>query len=310
MQALLGLQILMAILIVMIIMFLLRQRRVAKFEKRFAPFTLKSVTNEDLSLGDSFQSNLVKMVKKLTNIMKHLPFYKAKLEVKNSTLTKEDFITIKIILSVGVLVLVFILDLFNFLNMKLVLYLLLVILTFLITNIVLAIYNYNYLKKLDKALNFLVKEFYDLVNLGETPKKVVEIIVKDNPFIAPFLQDFQPNTYGDIINKLYEMTKSEVLKPLLLFQNFDLKKSYYYYELNALELEKYKENQAIIKIILTVLSYILLAIPLVIIVLLFIFKPMFFKPFFSSLYGMLNLLFLVLLYLLYYLIIKYLVGVS
>ncbi len=104
MGALFVFQTIMAIVFAILVLFLIRQKRLAKYEKRFSSYTLSSVLHEKESIMDSFFDDVLKLIKKISHFLrKNILFAKLgllydDLLIFKASFTADDFNALRLIL--------------------------------------------------------------------------------------------------------------------------------------------------------------------------------------------------------------------
>ena len=328
MQALIITQTIMMVLLVMVIIFLIRQRRVAKFEKRFSYFTLNSNTDSEISISDSFTSDTMSLLRNISNKLAKIPLYKkwsnnfAKYPIlsKNAKLNPADFLTLKFILAIYFIIFLVLVDLFRGLDITIVHYFLFFILVFCLPNIFLLLFNHlrnNILKRdVTRIIGMFANEIEKNDNLldiiGAIKNEIQGPMVDELSILAFDLgngltldEAFYLMYERTHINKLYEI--ATYLKAITKTTG-DKKKAFSYLNERLIADETSKEENRIYYYLARLIAVFFIIIPPIGFILYRIFFLDNFKFLTNNFLGIMSLIMFWLIYILYLLILRFIMD--
>ena len=328
MQALIITQSIMMILLTVVIIFLIRQRRVAKFEKKFSYFALNNNNVNDVSISDSLASDTLSLLRRISNNLSKINLFKKwsnnfnkySIFSNNSKLNTADFLTLKFILAIYFIIFLILVDIFRGLNITIFHYLFFFILVFTIPNIFLLLFNSlrnNELKNnVTKIINMFANEIVHNDN-------ILEIINNIKLEVSGPMVDELSLLETDIINglsleqaiyRMYERTHIKELEEVanylrIITKTTGSKKQAFKYLNERINMRnKRREDNRIYYTLAYVIASFCLLIPLVSFGLYLYIFPDNFHVLTSNVLGYMNLIMFWLVYILYYLILRFIMD--
>jgi len=322
-----GVKILQFILILIllgVIGYLLRLYRALTLEKRIAPFSIVSKKDVEVSLLDNIFNWVWIFVKKFSKSLKKSEVLSKYGDKYNKFITYEekyikegiDYISIKLLLSIFVIILSLFTLLFHDINIDLIFFLLVFIVSFFVPDIIL---NLEYSKKRKKVEEDLLKAIIIMNNAfssGRNIMQAVEIVKTelDGPIQDEFKKIYLDITYGlslDVVfNRFYERVKLEDAKyittslTLLNKTGGDIIKVFSMIEKSIFDKKNLKNELNSLTASSQMVFKMLVAIPFVLVAIITVLNPTYFKPLLFTPFGIIVLIFTILLYVLYILVIK------
>ena len=328
MQALIITQSIMMILLTVVIIFLIRQRRVAKFEKKFSYFALNNNNVNDVSISDSLASDTLSLLRRISNNLSKINLFKKwsnnfnkySIFSNNSKLNTADFLTLKFILAIYFIIFLILVDIFRGLNITIFHYLFFFILVFTIPNIFLLLFNSlrnNELKNnVTKIINMFANEIVHNDN-------ILEIINNIKLEVSGPMVDELSLLETDIINglsleqafyRMYEKTHIKELEEVanylkIITKTTGSKKQAFKYLNERINIRnKRREDNRIYYNLAHIIAVLCLLVPPVGFVMYKVFLPDNFLILTSSVLGFMNLIMFWLVYILYYLILRFIMD--
>lgn len=324
MDGVLLLQIIIVLLIVGVIAYLLRLYRGVKLEKRLAPFAIDSVSSYESSLFDSLNKVFWIIIKKMSNILRKSTILSKYGEKYNKFILYEDrqikegidYISIKIFLSLLVIVLAFCSIAFQTINLDFMIILIIFILSFFLPDLYLNLENARKRKRIEDDLLKAIIIMNNAFNSGKNIMQAAGIVkdTLDGPIQDEFKKIYLDITYGldlDLVfNRFYERVKLEDAKyittslSLLNKTGGDIVKVFSLIEKSIFQKKNLKNELHSLTASSRFVFKLLAILPFLFGLMIFILNPSYFKPLVSSIVGIIILIITSLLYILYMVIIR------
>lgn len=318
------LQFLLILTIFGVILYLLRLFHTIKLEKRLSPFSVTSNKENELSLFDNIYSFIWIIIKKVSKILKKSVFLTNYSTKYNKYITFEekdikediDYISIKFLLAISVIILSLITLMFHTFNLDLMFIIFIFLLSFFIPDIIL---NLEYKQKRKKIEEDLLKAIIIMNNAFKSGRNIVQAveIVKtelDGPIEDEFKKIYLDITYGlelDVVfNRFYERVRLDDAKyitsslTLLNKTGGDIIKVFSMIEKSIFDKKNLKNELNSLTASSKFVFKMLVAMPFILVLFIFILNRNYFNPLISTPIGIIILLFTILLYILYILVIK------
>ncbi len=318
------LQIVLVIAFLGVIGYLLQLSRALKLEKRIGRFSVNSVKIDEVSLLDKVKLLVLKIAKKLSNILKKSVFLQRYGDKYNKYILYEDkdklegidYVSLKILLGLSILGLSFVSWAFYKIDLDFMMLIIVFLISFFIPDIILSI---NFQKKRKQIEEDLLKAIIIMNNAFQSGRNIMQAIeiVKnelDGPIQDEFKKMYLDMNYGlsleVVFERFYERVKLEDAKyitsslTLLNKTGGDITKVFKMIEKSIFDKKNLKNELDSLTAASKFVFKLLVALPFVFILIIFVLNPSYFTPLFTTPMGIIILVFTVLLYILYILIIK------
>ena len=323
-------QIISITLLTFIIVVLLRQSKALKFERRIGPFSLDPI-NQENSFFDNGFSLLWATIRKLSSILSKSHFLKnsAKKYDKYITFDEKDFkssmdyISLKLLLAIGVNLLYFLSLMFNSHNhFNIFTVIITTILVFFLPNIYLAFVYGRKRKLVEDDLLRAISIMNNSFKAGSNVTKAVETVIDelDGPIKDEFRKIYIDINYGlslDVVfNRFYERVKLEDAQyltsslSLLNKTGGNIVKVFNLIEKTFYDKKKLRNELKSLTASSVFVFRFLLFLPFAFILLILIFNPTYFNPLFKHTIGALVIGVIILLYIIYALVVKKVLKVN
>ena len=328
MQALIITQSIVMVLLILLIIFLIRQRRVAKFEKRFASFALNGNLENEMAISDSFTNDTFSLLRKISTKLAKIPLYqkwsnlfaKYPIFTRNSKLNPADFLTLKFLLMIYLLIFLILVDIFRGLDITIFHYLFWAILIFTIPNLFLILLN----QQRNKILKNDIYKIMGMINNElEHNDNLVEVIsIVKNEVTGPMSEELAlleaDIRHGISIDKamerMYMRTHINLLDEIAIFllaitkTTGEKKVAFKYLNERLKDLQQHKEESKIYYYFARLMSFLGLLIPPILFIVYRFIWPDAFAILTGSYLGYMNILMFWLVYILYYLLLKFIMD--
>lgn len=328
MQALILTQTIMSILLVIIIIFLIRQRRVAKFEKKFSYFALNSNFEQEISISDSFTNDTMSLLRRISDKLSKIPLFKKwsnnfskySIFTKNAKLNTADYLTLKFILALYFIIFLILVDLLRGLNITIFHYLFFFILVFCLPNLFLLLFNHLRNNVLKNDVTRIIGMFANEIEKNDNLLDIISAI--KNEVNGPMVDELSILS-SDLghgltldeafylmyerthINKLYEI--ASYLKAITKTTG-DKKKAFYYLNERLKDESTSKEENRIYYYLARLIAIFFLIVPPIGFVLYRLFYADNFQFLTSNFLGIMTLVMFWLIYILYLLILRFIMD--
>ena len=322
-QILITQSIVILILIVLII-YLTRQKRIIKLEKRFEDFALISIHDKEKSFFETITDYLWKFVHKLSSLLSKSVFLKKyglkyekhiKYEDKDS-ISGMDYISIKFIVGFSFILFNILTFMFQVMEMTLMSFLISFLIGFFIPDIFI---NIEYQKKRKKVEEDLLKAIIIMNNSFKSGRNIMQAvqIVKEElegPISDEFKKIYLDMTYGlsieVVFDRFYNRVKLDDAKyitsslTLLNKTGGNIVKVFGTIERSFFDKKKLKQEMQSLTSASIFVFRTLCFLPLLFILAIYILNPSYFAPIFTTTLGKMILVLVILLYTLYIMVIK------
>lgn len=314
----------MIIILLLLIVYLLHQKRAIKLQKRFDAFTLKSVVDEEKSIFDHIMAFLYKVMKKVTSLLSHSEVLKKhslrydkfiKYENKDKV-SSMDYMTVKFFTGLLLVILSFVSSMFQLTSLSLPFMFLVFILGFYIPDVFLYI---GFQKKRKKIEEDLLKAIIIMNNSFKSGRNIMQavVIVRDElegPISDEFKKIYMDMTYGlsieVVFDRFYNRVKLDDAKyiasslTLLNKTGGNIVKVFGTIEKSFFSKKKLKQEMQSLTSASIFVYRTLCVMPFLFILAIYILNPTYFTPMFETTLGRILLFITVLFYSLYIFIIK------
>lgn len=307
-----------------LVLLFLNELQDIKLERRFVPFTMKSNTERPISFFDLLAIQLKKSLKKFSNVLKksHVAMDYAKHYEKYITYEEKeekesiDFITIKLFMGLGFVLLHFITIVLKLSPKNIMTSLIAFFIGFFLLDIALAI---QFKKKRKEIESDLLQAIIIMNNSFKSGKNIMQAIstVKnelDGPIADEFKKIYMDITYGlsleVVFERFYERVKLEDAKSiassltLLNKTGGNIVKVFSTIEKSFFSKKRMQDELSSLTAASVFVFRVLVALPLVFSLIIFVLNPTYFHPLFESILGFILFFFILFLYVLYIVIIK------
>ena len=317
-------QAIVILILLILIVYLMRQKRIIRLEKRFEDFALLSIHDKEKSFFDGVAEFLWKVVHKVAKTLQKSVFLKKyavryekhiKYEDKDS-ITGMDYIAIKVLVGLSFIVFNILTFMFQVMEMSLISFLISFLIGFFIPDIFI---HLEYQKKRKRVEEDLLKAIIIMNNSFKSGRNIMQAvqIVKeelDGPISDEFKKIYLDMTYGlsiDVVfDRFYNRVKLEDAKyitsslTLLNKTGGNIVKVFGTIEHSFFDKKKLKQEMQSLTAASIFVFRTLCFLPLFFIVAIYILNPSYFAPMFETGLGRMVLALIVLLYVLYILVIK------
>lgn len=330
MDGVIILQIILILVIIGVIVYLLRLYHVTKLEKRIAPFAIQSTTYTEKSLFDQLFDFFWTFLQKISKILKKSVFLTKYSERYNKYIAYDDkekiegidFLSMKLILTMFVLLLSLLTMIFHPLKIDFIYIFTILVICFFIPDIGLKI---QYTKKRKKVEEDLLKAIIIMNNAFQSGKNIMQAtnIVKtqlDGPIQDEFKKIYLDITYGlslDVVfERFYERIKLEDAKyitsslSLLNKTGGDIIGVFSMIEKSIIDRKNMRNELHSLTASSRFVFHFLVFLPILFVLFILILNPSYFTPFFTSFLGIMIFLIILSLYVLYILIIRKLLRIE
>ncbi len=326
MQALIITQTIFSVLLVIVILFLMRQRRIAKYEKRFSYFSLASVYTDKISISDSFWQDFRLLLKKISRKLPFLPFFEkwsSLYENYNILRQKEkinalEFLILKFLIAIYFLIFLVLIQILGKLNFQGYHYLIGFAFSFTLPNLFLLVLEYFWNQKLNKQGLCFILELNDAFKQNDSVKLAVANVLKrtNNNLLKASIEQLDNDlAYGLEIDKAFWRFYLQNHIPIFykLYQYMkacyvidgSYKTSLYYLKKNLFQKEALKQEYIAHFHFVKIICFGLFIIPFLLLVWLYFSFSDYFNIMYTHPLGILSIIFILLLYILYYLLLRF-----
>lgn len=323
-------QVISIVLLLIAIIYLLKQSRFNKYERRLEDFSLVSLKDKEKPLLDRVINSIFKIVKLLSkNLEKHnfTPGLAMRYEkyIKFEDRLKKsgyDYIAGKLCLSMLIGIFSFITMMFQYTKFNLSFFVLVLILGFYLPDIYLIIDFKNKRKRIEEDLLKAIIIMNSAFKSGSNITQAVQV-VKDNlsgPISDEFKKIYIDINYGlslDVVfNRFYERVKIDDIKyitsslTLLNKTGGNIVNVFTLIEKTFFDRKKLRNELKSLTASSVFIYRLLLVMPFVLSLVIFILNKTYFAPFFNSLLGIISFVILILLYILYVIIVNKILKVK
>jgi len=310
---------LLILFIIYIISYLIKQAHIEKLERRFGPYSLHSIVDDDISWFDKIEiliKNYLIFLTKILSKSKFITNYSKKYDKYITYEEKErvkgiSFIAIKINISLILILLSIIARGFNIIS---------ILISFIVGFYLLDLVLYlNFKRKRKKVEEDLLRAIIIMNNSFKAGKNIMEAIntVKtelEGPISDEFKKIYLDMTYGlslDVVfNRFYERVKLEDAKyitsslTLLNKTGGNIVKVFNTIEHNFYNKKKLSAELKSLTSSSVFVFRVLVCLPIIFTLVVLVLNPTYFTPLFNTTLGIIILIFIVLLYILYIMVIK------
>lgn len=324
-----GLQILITqgitiLILILFIVYLLRQRRIIRLERRFEKFSLLSTDYHELSIFDICVQFLWKVDHKVSSILMKSVFlknYSNRYEKyiqfdKKEKLNGMDYISLKFILAIFLVILSIITSMFQVVNIHFFTMLLAFLIGFFLPDIFLQLEYQKKRKRIEEDLLKAIIMMNNSFKSGRNIMQAVEIVKEEleGPISDEFKKIYLDMTYGlsieVVFDRFYNRVKLEDAKyitsslALLNKTGGNIVRVFGSIERSFFEKKKLKQEMKSLTSASIFVFRTLCILPFLFITVIYLLNPTYFAPLFESTLGFFFLGFTVLLYGLYIFVIK------
>ena len=305
-------QAIVILILLILIVYLMRQKRIIRLEKRFEDFALLSIHDKEKSFFDGVAEFLWKVVHKVAKTLQKSVF----LNEDKDSITGMDYIAIKVLVGLSFIVFNILTFMFQVMEMSLISFLISFLIGFFIPDIFI---HLEYQKKRKRVEEDLLKAIIIMNNSFKSGRNIMQAvqIVKeelDGPISDEFKKIYLDMTYGlsiDVVfDRFYNRVKLEDAKyitsslTLLNKTGGNIVKVFGTIEHSFFDKKKLKQEMQSLTAASIFVFRTLCFLPLFFIVAIYILNPSYFAPMFETGLGRMVLALIVLLYVLYILVIK------
>lgn len=312
------------LLLVVLIIFLLRQRRVIKYEKRFEKFALLSTKEHEKSFFDLIYQYFWKNLHKLTVLLNRSTFlkkYSMKYEhfirfEQREEIHPMDYISLKFIIAFLFVLLNTLTAMFQLISLGLINYFFAFLLGFYLPDLFLHLEFQRKRKKVEEDLLKAIIIMNNSFKSGRNIMQAVEIVKNEleGAISDEFKKIYMDMTYGlsleVVFDRFYNRIKLDDAKyitnslTMLNKTGGNIVKVFGSIERSFFEKKKLKNEMRSLTSASIFVFRILCVLPFLFIFFIFLLNPGYFNPIFETTLGHISLIFIVLLYTLYILVIK------
>jgi Flp pilus assembly protein TadB len=321
-------QVIIIIILIIVLYNLIMVRISLKKEKRFRAYSIKSINDKHLSIGDRILNKFFKIrenfAKKLSqsNLFKNISKKYYKYQTKDNDLyypyrLLADKITIMSIFTFIYIISFIINNNFNFL-----IFIITIFIGYYVLDIILKVYYEYRLKLIENDLLKAIIVMNNAFKSGYNITQAIDIVVKDlhGPISEEFYKISVDLKYGlevkDVFNRFYERVKLEDAKyitsslSLLNLTGGNIIGIFSNIEIALTNKKKLRDELMAMTSSSNLVYKVLLGIPVILILLLLLLSPDYFKPLLSSGIGYLIISIIIILYIIYIIIIKRILKVD
>ncbi|HIR74805.1 TPA: type II secretion system F family protein [Candidatus Ventrenecus avicola] len=312
------------LILIFLIIYLIRQRRVITLEKRFEKFALISIHDYEKSFFDIIVEFFWGVVHRLGLFLKKSVFlkkyslrYEKHIKYENrNTYTGMDYIAIKFLVGLLVMILYVITVMFQLMNVSLMSLLIAFLIGFFVPDIFL---QYEYQKKRKRVEEDLLKAIIMMNNSfksGRNIMQAVEVVKEEleGPISDEFKKIYLDMTYGlsieVVFDRFYNRVKLDDAKyitsslTMLNKTGGNIVKVFSTIEKNFFSKKKLQQEMMSLTSASIFVFRILCVLPFLFICVIYMLNPSYFAPLFTTGLGRLLLILIILFYILYIMIIK------
>lgn len=312
------------LILFLMIIYLIRQRRIIKLEKRFEKFALLSVNDQEKSFFDSiidiywrFIHSFSKKLNKSVFLKKYSLKYEKYIKYENrENFVGMDYIAIKFFIACCLVILNLLSSMFQLVNVSFMSFLLSFLVGFFLPDIFL---NLEFQKKRKRVEEDLLKAIIMMNNSfksGRNIMQAVEIVKEelDGPISDEFKKIFLDMTYGlsieVVFDRFYNRVKLDDAKyitnslTLLNKTGGNIVKVFGTIERSFFDKKKLKQEMQSLTSASIFVFRILCALPLLFIIVIYFLNPVYFSPIFETMIGRIILIGVIFLYVFYIYIIR------
>ncbi len=324
MDGVLLIQIIIILLVIGVIYYLLRLYRGVQLEKRLAVFAIDSVNTHEPTLFDSISKVFWIIIKKISKIIRKSEIFSKYGEKYNKFILYEDrqvkegldYVSIKIFLSLLIIILACLSLAFQTIKLDFMLVLIVFIVSFFIPDIYL---NFEFTKKRKRVEEDLLKAIIIMNNSFNSGKNIIQAtaIVKDTldgPIQDEFKKIYLDISYGlelDLVfSRFYERVILEDAKyittslALLNKTGGDIIRVFSLIEKSIFQKKNLKNELYSLTASSRFVFKLLAFLPFMFVLMIFVLNPSYFKPLFTSPLGIVVFVLTLLLYIIYIFIIR------
>lgn len=307
-----------------LIIYLIRQRRIISLEKRFEKFALISANDHEASFFDSIISFFWKMIHNTSKVLAKSVFlkkYSMKFEKHITYENREvfagmDYIAVKFFIAFLLVILNILSAMFQLMNVSIIS----IFVTFLIGFFSVDVFlNIEYQKKRKKIEEDLLKAIIMMNNSfksGRNIMQAVEVVKEEleGPISDEFKKIYLDMTYGlgveVVFDRFYNRVKLEDAKyitsslTLLNKTGGNIVRVFGTIEKNFFDKKKLKQEMQSLTSASIFVFRILCFLPFIFILLIYLLNPTYFNPIFTTTIGRIILVLVILLYVFYIMVIK------
>lgn len=318
------LQIIILLIIFGSILYLLRLYRALKLEKRIAKFAIVSKDDNEISLFDKMCKFSWILVNKFSQVLVKSDVFSKYGQTYNKFIAFDekdkkmgiDFVSAKILLSLGVFILSLITMLFHYIHFNLMFIMIVFIISFFIPDIFLNIEFYKKRKKVEEDLLKAIIIMNNAFQSGRNIMQAIEIVKAelDGPIQDEFKKIYLDITYGlslDVVfSRFYDRVKLEDAKyittslTLLNKTGGDIIKVFSLIEKSIFDKKNLKNELKSLTASSEFVFKLLISLPFIFILIIFLLNPSYFMPLFTTTLGIIILILTILIYVLYILLVK------
>lgn len=317
-------QIILIVVLIFLIIYLIRQSRVIKLEKRFASFSLQSPFDHERSFFDKLTDLGWSFLKKLSKLLENSQLLKDYGKKYDRFITFEekefksgiDYVSLKIILSIILVILNAITVMFQYIKVSPISYIITFILGFFSVDLFL---NLEFRKKRKKVEEDLLKAIIIMNNSFKSGRNIMQAIetVKTEltgPIADEFKKIYLDITYGlsleVVFNRFYERVKLEDAKyiasslTLLNKTGGNIVRVFSTIEKSFYNKRKLRNELNSLTAASVFVFRILVALPFVFTLVIYILNPTYFSPLLTTPLGIFFLILILIIFILYIIVIK------
>jgi len=312
------------VVLIGLIIYLLRQRRIIQLEKRFEKFALLSVRDHEKSFFDSISEFMWKIIHKLSHkiqksevLKKYASRYEKYIKYENREIfSGMDYVTIKFLLGFFFALMSLFTAMFQLLNISPITLLIAFIVGFLGPDLVLNIEYAHKRKRVEEDLLKAIIMMNNSFKSGRNIMQAVEIVKEelDGPISDEFKKIYLDMTYGlsleVVFDRFYNRVKLEDAKyitsslTLLNKTGGNIVKVFGTIEKNFFDKKKLRQEMQSLTAASIFVFRVLCILPFLFIIVIYLLNPNYFAPIFTTNIGRMLLILVILLYTLYIMVIK------
>ncbi len=318
------------LVLIILIIYLMRQRRIIKLAKRFEKFSLISSKEEEKSVFDILYDFIWKMIHRLAKLLEKSAFFSKyashyekfiQFEDKNR-ITGMDYIAIKFMIGFVFILLNILTAMFQVMSISAISVLLTFIVGFFLPDIYLQIVFQEKRKRVEEDLLKAIIVMNNSFKSGRNIMQAVEIVKEEleGPISDEFKKIYLDMTYGlsieVVFERFYNRVKLEDAKyitsslTLLNKTGGNIVKVFGTIEKSFFDKKKLKQEMQSLTSASIFVFRTLCVLPFLFILVIYLLNPGYFEPVFTTIFGRILLLFTVLLYILYILVIRKILEVD
>lgn len=314
----------MILILVFLIIYLIRQRRIIALEKRFEKFALISINDHEKSFFDLIVEFFWKQTHRVSKVLSKSVFlknyslrYEKHIKYENKdTFTGMDYITIKFFIGILLVILEIVTLMFQVLNVSFMSLLIAFLIGFLVPDIFLQIEYQKRRKKVEEDLLKAIIMMNNSFKSGRNIMQAVEIVKEEleGPIADEFKKIYLDMTYGlsieVVFDRFYNRVKLDDAKyitsslTLLNKTGGNIVKVFSTIEKNFFNKKKLKQEMMSLTSASIFVFRILCFLPFLFIVIIYMLNPSYFSPLFTTGLGRILLVLIILFYILYIMVIK------